>query len=186
MKSLALTFGLVLASASAAARAADWSMEPSASRLEFVASFEKTAARGVFKDFDARMQFDPDKPAPGRLDVTIKITSTDMGSGDVNKAIHGPEWFDSARFPQAEFHAAEIARTGANRFLARGVLSLKGAQQAVEVPFAWTGTADAATIVGEISVDRRSFGIGTGEWVATNVVGAEVRVRFNVRLRKVK
>lgn len=160
-------------------------MEPSGSRLEFVASFEKNAAPGVFKDFDARMQFDPDKPAGGRLDVTIKITSADMSSLDINKAIRGSEWFDFARFPQAEFHATEIGRTAANRFLARGMLSMKGTQQPVEVPFAWTGTADAATIAGEISVNRRLFGIGTGEWAATNVVGAEVKVRFSVRLRRV-
>ena len=185
MKRLAFVLGLALTGAPAAAQAADWSMEPSGSRLEFVASFEKNAAPGVFKDFDARMQFDPDKPAGGRLDVTIKITSADMSSLDINKAIRGSEWFDFARFPQAEFHATEIGRTAANRFLARGMLSLKGTQQPVEVPFAWTGTADAATIAGEISVNRRLFGIGTGEWAATNVVGAEVKVRFSVRLRRV-
>lgn len=185
MRSLGLILGLALAAAPLAGRAADWSMEPAGSRLEYVASFEKNAAPGVFRDFDARMRFDPDQPAGGRLDVTIRITSADMSSADVNKAIRGAEWFDFARFPQAEFHAAEIGRTAANRYLARGVLSLKGKQQPVEVPFAWTGTADAATIVGEISVDRRAFGIGSGEWAATDVVGAEVKVRFNVKLRKV-
>ena len=184
MRRLAFILGLLLAGAPAAARAADWSMEPSGSRLEFVASFENNAAPGMFKDFDVRMRFDPDKPASGRLDVTIRTTSADMSSEDINKAIRGPEWFDSARFPQAEFHATEIGRTAANRFLARGVLSLKGAQQPVEVPFSWTGTADAATIAGEIGVNRRLFGIGTGEWAATNVVGAEVKVRFSVRLRR--
>jgi len=185
MSGRALIVGMALAGASAAAHGADWSMEPSASRLEFVATFERNAALGVFREFDARMRFDPGKPEGGRLDVTIKVGSADMSGADVNKAIHGPEWFDSARFPQAEFHAAEIGRSGANRFLARGTLSLKGRQQPVEVPFTWTGTADAATIAGEIGIDRRSFGIGTGEWTSTNVIGAEVKVRFNVRLRKV-
>jgi polyisoprenoid-binding protein YceI len=186
MRRLAFILGLALAGAPAAARAADWSMEPSGSRLEFTASFEKNAAPGVFNDFDVRMQFDPDKPAGGRLDVAIRTASADMSSADINKAIRGPEWFDAARFPQAEFHATQIARTAANRFLARGVLSLRGAQQPVEVPFTWTGTGDAATLNGEISADRRAFGIGTGEWAATNVVGAEVKVRFSVRLRRVR
>jgi len=184
MRRLALIFCAALAVAPAAAQAADWIMEPSGSRLEFAATFEKNAASGVFKDFDVRLRLDPDKPAGGRLDVTVKTTSADMSSTDVNKAIHGSEWFGSARFPQAEFHAAEIGRIAANRFVARGMLSLKGAQQAVEVPFTWTGTGDAAAIAGEISVDRRLFGIGTGEWAATNVVGAEVKVKFSVKLRR--
>ena len=54
------------------------------------------------------MRFDADQPAQGRLDVTIVVTSADMNSADVNKAIGGAEWFDFARFPQAEFHATDI------------------------------------------------------------------------------
>src|SRR5262245_41662924 len=107
--------------------AADWKMDPAASRLDFVATFEKNAAPGVFKEFDARLaRFEPDKPEGAKLDVTVKVTSADMKSGDVNKAIRGPEWFDYARFPQAEFHAEDIRRVAPGRYLARGVLSLKG------------------------------------------------------------
>jgi polyisoprenoid-binding protein YceI len=38
---------------------------------------------------------------------------------------------------------------------------------------------------GEFTVQRSAFGIGTGEWVATNVIGADVKVKFNLRMRKV-
>jgi polyisoprenoid-binding protein YceI len=181
MKSLAL---LLLAAASSAAHAADWSMDAKESKLEFIATFEKTAAPGVFKVFDTRMRFDPDKPDGSKLDVTIQITSADMDSSDVNKAIRGPEWFDFAGHPKAEFHAAEIHRAAAGRYVARGTLSVKGMQQAVEVPFAWRGSADTATMEGEFTVKRGAFGIGTGEWAATDVIGAEVKIRFKVKLRK--
>jgi len=175
---------LLLAGASGAAAAADWKMDPGASRLEFIVTFEKTPAPGVFKDFDTRLRFDPDKPAEGRLDVTIKVTSADMNSADVNNGIRAPEWFDFARHPQAEFHSTEIRRVDAGRYLAHGNLSLKGVQQPVEVPFAWSAAADSATMEGELTLKRGVFGIGTGEWAATNVIGAEVRVKFRVRLRK--
>jgi polyisoprenoid-binding protein YceI len=166
------------------AQAADWKMDAAGSRLEFIASFEKAAAPGVFKEFDARMRFDPDKPAGSSLDVTIKVTSADMNSSDVNKAIRGAEWFDFSGHPQAEFHAADIRRVESNRYLARGTLSLKGVRLPVEVPFAWTGAADAATMEGELTLKRGDFAIGTGEWTATDTIGAEVRVRFKVKLRK--
>jgi polyisoprenoid-binding protein YceI len=102
----------------------------------------------------------------------------------VNKAISGPEWFDYARFPQADFRATDIRRTDANRYVARGTLNLKGVQQPVEVPFTWTETGDVARLDGEFTVKRGAFGIGTGEWAATNVIGADVRLKFNVQLRK--
>ena len=175
---------LLLAGTSGAALAADWKMDPGGSRLEFIVTFEKTPAPGVFKDFDTRLTFDPDKLAASRLDVMVKVTSADMNSADVNNGFRGPEWFDFARFPQAEFHSTDIRRGEGNRYVARGTLNLKGVQQAVEVPFAWSATADAATMEGELTLKRGTFGIGTGEWAATNVIGADVRVKFRVRLRK--
>jgi polyisoprenoid-binding protein YceI len=166
------------------AQAADWKMDAAASRLEFAPTFEKTVAPGLFREFDTRMHFDVDKPTEGRLDVTIVVKSADMNSADVNKAIAWADWFDFARFPQAEFHAAGISRTGAGRYLARGVLTLKGVQKPVEVPFSWGETGDSSRLEGEFIVRRGDFGIGVGEWAVTNVIGADVKIKFSVRMRK--
>ena len=176
---LALSFLL-----SAHAAAADWKMDPAQSRLEFIATFEKNAAPGVFKEFDTRFRFDPDKPEAGKLDVTVKVTSADMKNTDVNRAIRGPEWFDFARFPQAEFHAEDIRRAAPGRYLARGTLTLKGMKKELELPFSWQQAGDAATMQGELSVERLPFGIGTGEWANGSTIGLDVRVKFSVRLRK--
>lgn len=174
----------LLVAAACPAHAADWTMDAAASRLEFTATFEGAVAPGVFREFDARMRFDADRPAEGRLDVTIAVKSADMNSADIDKAIGGAEWFHFARFPQAEFVATDIRTTGAGRYLARGTLSLKGVQSPVEVPFTWTATGGTARMDGEFVVKRGAFGIGTGEWVATRVIGADVKVKFTVRLRQ--
>ena len=182
MRLSALFAGLFAATAFQCA-AADWKMDPAGSRLEFAATFEKTPAPGVFKEFGTRLSFDAEKPADGRLEVTIRIASADMASADINKAIAGPEWFDFARHPNATFQSTDIRRTDASRYLARGTLTLKGVQRPVEVPFSWNATGDGATMEGEFTVQRSPFGIGTGEWVATNVIGPDVKVKFRVRLR---
>ena len=165
------------------AAAADWRMDAAASRLDFAASFENTPAPGVFKEFAARVSSDGDTPAGGRLDVTIRVASADMSNADVNKAIAGPEWFDFARHPQATFQSAEVRRDG-GRYLARGTLTLKGVARQVDVPFTWNAAGDAATMEGEFTAQRSAFGIGTGEWAATNVIGPDVKVKFRVRLRR--
>ncbi len=177
---LALLWGLALA---APAFAADWKMDASGSKLEFTATFEKTPAPGVFKEFDTRLRFDPDKPAGGSLDVTIKVTSADMAIPDVNKEIRNKDWFDYAGFPQAEFHSSDLRRDG-GRYVARGMLSLKGVKQAVEVPFTWSPAGDGATMEGEFTLQRGAFGIGLGEWKATDTIGADVKVKFKLKLRK--
>lgn len=167
------------------AQAADWKMDTGQSRLEFVTTFEKSAVPGVFKEFDTRLRFDADRPAEGRLDVKIVVKSADMASADINAAIAGAEWFDFAGFPRAEFHATDIRRAATGRYVARGSLSLKGVQQPVEVPFAWAETGDTAKMDGEFVVKRGAFGIGAGEWASTRVIGADVTIKFSVRLRKV-
>jgi polyisoprenoid-binding protein YceI len=179
-----LLVATLLLAASHWAQAADWKMDAAASHLEFATTFERTVAPGVFKEFDTQMHFDADRPTEGRLDVTIVVKSADMNSADINKAIAGSDWFDFARFPQADFHSAYISRTGAGRYVARGVLKVKGVQQPVEVPFSWGETGDAARLEGEFIVKRGAFGIGTGEWAVTSVIGADVKVKFSVRMRK--
>ncbi len=176
--------GLLAAGAPHPARGADWKMDPAGSRLEFVATFEKTPAPGVFKEFHARMRFDPKEPAGGSLEVTILVTSADMNIPDVNKEIRGKDWFDYAGFPQAEFRSTDLRRAQGNRYVAHGTLSLKGVKQPVEVPFTWTGSADGATMEGELTLKRGAFGIGAGEWAATDVIGADVKVKFKVKLRR--
>jgi polyisoprenoid-binding protein YceI len=180
----AFAVAVIFLAAAGPTYAADWEMDAAPSRLDIVATFEGSPSPGAFKDFDTRLSLDTGQPAKGRLDVSIALKSADWGSADINKAIAGPEWFDFARFPQAEFHASDVRRLAGDRYLARGTLSLKGVQMPIEVPFTWTETAGVAHMDGEFTVKRATFGIGTGEWAATNVIGPDVKVKFSVQLHK--
>ncbi|WP_120967475.1 YceI family protein [Comamonas sp. lk] len=192
--------GLLAAIGLTQAQAAEWKMDTAKdNRLEFIASFENRPAPGVFKDFDVRLRFDPEQagaeqagaeqagagqPSPGQLDVSVRVTSADMANADINQAIAGLEWFDFARHQQARFHASDIRRVQAGRYLARGTLTLKGVQKPVELPFTWSAASGAATMEGELIVKRAAFGIGTGEWAATDVIAADVKVKFRIQLRE--
>jgi len=184
VKKLIVSIGLCAAAVGSFARAADWRMDPAGSKLEFVATFEKAPVPGAFKEFDARLRFDPAKPAGGALDVTISVASADMSVADVNKEIGGKDWFDYAGFPRAEFHSTELRSSGGDRYIARGTLSLKGTKQPLEVPFSWRASGDGAVMEGEFAVKRGAFGIGAGEWAKSEVIGSEVKVKFRVNLRK--
>jgi len=87
-------------------------------------------------------------------------------------------------FPQAEFRSTDLRRSEGNHYVAHGTLLLKGVKRPVEVPFTWTGSADGAVMEGEFLLSRGAFGIGAGEWAATDVIGADVKVKFKVKLRK--
>jgi polyisoprenoid-binding protein YceI len=175
---------IALLAAPGVAASAEWHALPAASRLEFVATYERTPVPGVFPVFDVRARFDPAAPESGTLDVTIDIAGATMRSADIDAAIAGPDWFDSARFPRAQFHATSIRRSGGDRYVASGTLTLKGVTEPLDVPFTWTPAADGATMAGELAVERTRFRIGEGEWARAATIGPRVTVRFRVALSK--
>jgi len=168
----------------AVSHAADWKADAAGSKLEFFATFEGSPVPGVFKEFDTHLRLDPENPTAGSLEVTVKVTSADMSIADVNREIATKGWFDYVGFPQAEFKSNEMRRVSGDRYAARGTLSLKGAKQPVEVPFTFSSSTSGATMEGELTLKRGTFSIGTGEWAATDTIGADVKVKFKVKLVK--
>lgn len=174
--------GLLLLFVAAGAAAAEWRMDPDASRLRFQASYQGEAAPGAFRRFDTRLTFDPDRPAEGRLQVRVALASFDMGSREIHEAVREPEWLDLGRFEAAEFVSTDIRRDGGDGFVAHGTLRVKGIERRVAVPFRWHAADGSARMTGAVTLDRGAFGIGTGEWAASDTIGLEVKVTFDVRL----
>jgi polyisoprenoid-binding protein YceI len=73
----------------------------------------------VFRDFDVRVELDPDKPAKARIEVRIAVESVDMNSASFDRAIRGPAWFHPARFRQAQFRATAVRRVDGDSFFSR-------------------------------------------------------------------
>lgn len=174
---------MLAALAGGVARAADWDMTPSASRLEFVATYERTPVPGSFPAFAVRIRFDPTRLDDSRIDVDVDLARTDMHSADIDKAIMDRDWFDVARFPHAAFHATRVRSAGPGHFVASGTLELKGVSAPLDVPFAWTPDATGAVMAGALAIERGRFGIGAGEWASSDVIGPRVDVKFSVALR---
>ena len=184
MRARSLTPWILLAAlAVGAARADDWDMAPAASHLEFVATYERTPVPGAFPAFDARIRFDPARLDDSRIDVVVDVARADMHSADINKAIMERDWFDVARFPRATFHATSVRGAGPGRFVASGTLELKGVTAPIDVPFTWMPDGAGAVMAGDVAIERARFGIGQGEWAASNVIGPRVSVKFSVALR---
>jgi len=166
--------------------AAEWKMDRKNSTLNFIASYEGVEAPGQFKQFDVHFQFDFRALSNNQLNVTVELAHADMGSDDINTAIVQKEWFHVAEFPRANFKSNKIVKKDENNFVAKGTLILKGIQKPLDVPFRWNEKGKSAVMQGELLVKRTNFNIGTGEWSAGNVIGIDVKVKFNVEFRRGK
>jgi len=165
-----------------AAAAADWNGMPAASRLEFVATYQKQQVPGEFHRFNVRLAMEPNNPPASRLEVTVFTQSADMRSTDINRTILKPDWFDAERYPSARFESTGIAAEAENHYLAKGTLTLKGVQREVTVPFTWRESGQSANMLGELSLNRADFGIGIGDWAKDDPIGLKITVRFTLKL----
>jgi len=159
-------------------------LDQAKSALEFTFMQAGAQNKGKFTRFPVSFDFAPGNPA-GRLDVTVEIASLDTGDKERDDTLKGDDLFAAAKFPKAHFLATQFARTAAG-FEAQGKLTIRDQTRDVRVPFTFrTAVEQGATVgymSGKTSIRRLDFGVGQGDWKATDQVGNEVGVSFALRL----
>lgn len=170
--------------AAGAAGAKSWQGDAGAGPLLFDAIQADAKFTGRFKDYSLRFDFDPAKPAGGRLDVTVALASTDTQDAERDEILKGAEFFWTERHPQAKFHATRFRREG-KRWRADGELTLRGVTKPAAVLFTVAEQGQTLRMEGDARIRRLPFGVGQGEWQSTEWIGDEVVVRFDLKLKPV-
>jgi polyisoprenoid-binding protein YceI len=183
----------VLATAwlAASARAADapavthYVLDPAKSSLEFTFVQAGAQNKGHFARFQVSFDFAAENLAAGRLDVTVDVKSLDTGDQERDDTLRGDDLLAVAKFPQAHFAASQIVKTAAG-YEAVGKLTIRGVTREARVPFTFrTATENGAAVgymSGKTTVRRLDFGVGQGDWKATDQVGNDVVVSYALRL----
>jgi polyisoprenoid-binding protein YceI len=135
---------------------------------------------GKFKKFSGQVVFDPAKPTSGSAQVSIDMSSYDIGDESYNDQVRGKDWFDAKTFPTATFVSSAIAPAGNNQFKVTGKLTVKGKSQTVVVPVTVSTQGTTQTFDGSLPVKRSQFDVGTGEWKDTSVVADDVVIKFHL------
>ncbi|GAC1693935.1 MAG: hypothetical protein PVS2B3_03700 [Steroidobacteraceae bacterium] len=185
-----LTAGAAAAPAPAPATAAAavvtrYTLDQAKSTLEFAFMQAGALNKGHFGRFPVSMDFSAADLAASRLEVGVDVNSLDTGDKDRDDTLRGADLFNVAKFPQAHFSAAEIRKT-ASGFEASGKLTIRGVARDVRVPFTFRTAMEAGAAVGymsgKLTIRRLDFGVGQGDWKATDQVGNDVSVSFALRL----
>ena len=176
-----IVFGLGI---SGPAGAALWNMQP-ASQILFHFVQSGGAFTGQFQHFDARIDFDPQKPEDGRIDVMIDVASLDTQNEERDAILRSGDIFDVEQFPQAQFKADTIRQTGTGEYEAVGALTIRDVSRPLNLPFSLTITdADdgdvSATAHGKVAISRRDYELGKGEWAETGIIADEVIIEIRV------
>ncbi len=145
--------GAQAGSAPLAAVASEWQVQDG--QLGIAVTQLGSTVQGSFSDWTAAIRFDPDT-GTGEVEVTVAIPSLTLGS--VTGQALGADYLDATGHPVATF-TASIERAG-DGYVATGPLTIRGATTAATLPFDLTLADDTATMTGNLTLDRRDFGVG--------------------------
>ena len=163
--------------------ASDWQIQHDNSRLGFVGTQSGAEFKGEFERFEADMRFDSDALDASGFDVRIDVTSFNSRSSDRDSTVSGKDWFWFSRFPEARYTTTSIRRTGPDQYEADGQLTIRDKTHDVRLPFRWVIDGDTATMVGQTTLLRTRFDVGTGEWRSGKTVGLQVDVLVDLTLK---
>ena len=160
-----------------------WTVAKS-STLGFSATWAEDAIEGQFKRWTADILFSPDALDRSKLTVGIDMSSAATGDDQRDSSLPSDDFFATASHPKATFTASKFRKTGEGKFVADGVLDLRGVKKPVSLPFTLKIDGDTATARGVTTLDRTAFGVGQGEWASTDQIGAKVKVSFAITAKK--
>ena len=156
-----------------------WAVSP-ASTLSFTTTWGGQDIQGRFDHWTADVLFSPDALDRSKVSVSIDLAKVATGDAQRDQSIPGSDWFDAATHPKATYVADRFEKTGEGRYVAHGKLTLRGVTKPVDLPFRLKIDGDKARMSGVTSLDRTAFGVGQGEWQATDQIPANVKVSVQI------
>lgn len=167
---------------SAVAQAPLLRLNPAGSQITFIAKQVGVPMEGQFKRFDAQVHLDPAHPETGSVQVRIYLASATLNA-DGETMLQDVAWFNTAKFPQAEFVSRQIKSVGPGKLEVLGTFKLKGMSKELKVPVALVASGAQWVATGGFSLPRLAYQVGNGEWADTSVVADEVQVKFSWQLQ---
>lgn len=179
-----LALAAIVVLASATAQAASFRFDQSSSTLKFEGDYDGAAIEGKFEQFSGTVEWDLSAPAQPRFALSIPTKSLNTDYEERDDTLRSAEWFDVEHFPEAKFtsdSACSPVPGNALQLSCPGNLTLRGKSKAVSLRL----DLDPAKkrIVGSSVLNRRDFGVGSGEWDESGVIGEQIKVSFELVLQ---
>lgn len=169
-----------------ASNAPAWTVDYGQSSLVFRAGYMGRPFEGKFEGWTAQIQLDTDAPAnkdtpvDGYIRVAIPMASAKTGEPYYDENVSQGDWFDVAKHPEAVFEVTGgVFKDSDTQYEATGILTMKGAQHPVRLPFTLSIDGKTAKAHGEVTLKRLALGVGGDtpaeakgdeEWVQDDVM----------------
>ncbi|WP_310992738.1 YceI family protein [Aequorivita marina] len=169
-----------------------WKIDKPHTSVNFSINHFFSSVPGKFKDYNGTIHFNPDNLKGSKADFSVVINSVSTDNAKRDKHLQSEDFFDAKTYPKMSFQSSKFEKKSDKEFLIHGKLTIKDKTKDVILPMKLTGKMEHpmmkdTLILGvliETTIDRTDFGVGTGDWAATMVVGDEVRIHIPMELNR--
>lgn len=154
---------LLLMPLSAIAR--DWNVDMAHSTLGFKCSYQNGPFSGLFHKFEAKISYDEGDLAHSKFDVTVNLASVDTQSSERDQTLLTPDFFDTAKYPQAHFVTTSFQRNPNGGVDAKGTLTIRGQTKPVTLHVNFAVKNGQTTLDVDTVLNRLDFNLGaSSDW----------------------
>ena len=158
-----------------------WQAKPAANSISWTVK-SSDPIKGYCKNFTSDIAFDPATLAQSSVKIIIDMTSCRTGVAERDNLLPTFEWFNESKFSKAEFNGTKFRALGGNRYVADGMLTLKGAAKPVMLDFTLDIKGADAHVQGAATIERMNFGVGNS--TPGSYVGLDVVVNIDLKATK--
>lgn len=178
-----VVIGLLLSFTTIDANAPTWNIDNKHTSISFEVTHFFTPVAGSFKDFEGSLNFDPDNLAGSSAEFTVQIASVETDNEKRNGHLQSEDFFYAKKYPEMKFISTSFTKDD-NNYTLNGNLTIRDITKEISIPVKLLGIGDHPMKKGklitamraEFSLNRNDYGVGSGSWAATAVVGDEIKI----------
>lgn len=153
-----------------------WEFLPEHSKVTFNIRNAGINVSGEFKEFDAKIVFNPDDPSASSINGTIKVNSIETGIGKRDRDLRSDNYFHAEKFPEINFRSKSVKHIEAAMYEIKGVLTIKDVSKNITLKVRYIESKRSAAFRTTINLNRRDFNVGGRSLILSDDLSAEILI----------
>ena len=177
-----------------AQEATSWKVDKAHTFVNFTINHFFSSVPGNFTEFEGDFNFDANNLEASKANFSIATNSVDTGSEKRDNHLLSTDFFDAKNYSNITFKSTKFEKKSDKEFLLHGKLTIKNKTENITLVMKITGEMEhpmmkGTRILGVVfntSINRTDYGVGTGDWATTMIVGDEVNINIPMELTHTK
>ena len=143
---------------------------------------------GVFEDWSANLQLDPDDLGASEVEARVKTESIETREPDRDAHLRSADFFDSENYPEMVFRSKRIEDADGERLTIVGDLTIKEVTREIELDARFNGRLtdpwgnDRVGFEAQAKLDRKDYGLVWNSTLETGGVLVDDTVELIIEL----